>query len=79
MPRITVKEMCRALQKMRRNKCADRHSVVLEMLHHGGDSLHEVLMKLFNQILDNGVIPEEWADMIFVMLPKIGDTSDPKN
>ena len=78
IPPITLEEVQKALRRMPRNKCADRNNIVLEMLRYGGDSLHDVLVKVFNQIMHSGEIPREWAELLFVMLPKAGDTSDPK-
>ena len=49
------------------------------MLHHGGPALHDVLVKLFNQILRSGVIPKDWAELLFIMLPKSGDATNPNN
>ena len=41
--------------------------------------MHDASVKVFNQIMHGGEIPTEWAELIFIILPKAGDTRDPKN
>ena len=40
--------------------------------------MHDVLLHFYN-ILHTGDVPNDWAEIVFVMLPKAGDTKDPNN
>eukprot|EP00959_Pyramimonas_sp_CCMP1952_P380385 7969051-Pyramimonas_sp.AAC.1 len=54
------------------------------MLAAGGASLRNVLLGVFNRILRSGDLPEDWGELLFVVLPKPGsgdkaDPNDPNN
>ena len=81
IPEFDEIELRRALRQLSGGKCADKHGVVLEMIAKGGASLHNVLLGIFNQILRSGDLPDDWSELLFVMLPKpgSGDKADPNN
>ena len=51
----------------------------MEMLLHGGRTLHDALASLFTRIIQTGVFPLEWKELVFTMLPKTDDPLDPGN
>ena len=76
---ITVEELQQAVKRMTKGKCADKHGVVMEMFACGSRSLLTVLTKILNEIMHSGDLPQDWVNLLFLMLPKSGDTSDPSN
>ena len=76
---FTMDELVNALKVLSKGKCADKHGVVLEMLAQGGDTIKHILLRKYNDVLQGGVFPSDWSELIFVMLPKSGDLRDAHN
>ena len=79
LPRFTIEELEKALQRMPLNKCADSFGVTLEMVKYGGPRLHSVLISLMNSLIDCGAVDDNWKHILFSMVPKHGDLSVPSN
>ena len=65
-PEITTKEVKDALLKMKRGKATGTSGVAAEMLLASGDLGIERLTKLFNKILADNKIPEDWNTSVIV-------------
>lgn len=76
---ITPWELKLALRQMARGKCRDKAGISLEMILHGGDTMHNCLVSFFNRILRTGIIDGCWKETMFSMIPKSGDLGDPAN
>jgi hypothetical protein len=65
---------------MAKCKAGDEQGIVVEMLQKGGDHLMQVLVELFNDILDPASMPpEQWRLAKLIVLFKKGDAADPSN
>ena len=53
--------------------------IIIEMIKHVGSFFLEVLLQMYNSILEIGNTPQNWHVTIFRMLPTIGDLSDVNN
>lgn len=77
---ITADEVRACLSKMAKCKAGDEQGNVVEMLQKGGDHLMQVLVELFDDILDPASIPpEQWRMAKLIVLFKKGDAADPSN
>ena len=79
IPLIQVAELQAALKQLKRGKGSDRHGLIMEMFQDGGVTLHTYLTTIFNNMLREGDFPPDWRTLMFIMLPKAGDTSKPSN
>ena len=57
---ITREEVKDVTHKLKNNKSSSPENIPNELLKHGGPDLVQSLTSLFNNILTNEVIPEEW-------------------
>ncbi len=64
---------------MSKGKCRDKAGVVLEIIHAGGNSLHETLLGAFNNILASSRAEIDSYETFFTMLPKTGELKDAAN
>jgi len=73
---ITADEVRACLSKMAKCKAGDEQGIVVEMLQKGGDHLMQVLVELFNDILDPASMPpEQWRMAKLIVLFKKGDAA----
>ena len=79
IPVFTIDEFMEALKHMKNGKCADSEGVVVEMIKHGSDLLHQTILSMFNEMLRTGVFDNSWSETVFRMLPKSGDLTKPGN
>ena len=51
------------------------------MIAEGCGSLHSILLRVLHRILLSGDLPDDWKELLFIMLPKpgAGDKADPNN
>jgi hypothetical protein len=69
-----------ALRALKNGKSCGADNVLNEYLKYGGDNLICVLTKLFNLVLESGLIPEAWAVGIIIPIYKgKGDIGNPDN
>eukprot|EP00973_Karenia_brevis_P015970 2183250-Karenia_brevis.AAC.1 len=60
---FTAQEVEDQLKKMAKNKAADNHGIVVEMLQLGGPRLFEVLAMLFSDLLSpEAIMPNHWRE-----------------
>ena len=77
--KFSLVELATALKGNSKGTCADKHGVLLEMRVNGGELVQDVLLRIYNEILDTGIFPHDWYKLIFVMVPKSGDPTDANN
>ena len=64
---------------MKKGKAQDMSHIIAEMIKHAGLPFLEILLQMYNSILETGNTPENWHVTIFRMLPKNGDLSNVNN
>ena len=77
---ITVEEVCDIIIKLKNNKSAGIDLIINEFMKCAKDIIAPLLTKLFNIILNSGVIPDEWTKSLIVPIYKMkGSEADPSN
>ena len=66
----SCKELMSALSKLKKGKAGGRTGIVPELLRHGGAELHDRLLKLVQEVWEEG---GDWKDTEIVPIPKKGD------
>ena len=80
IPRITEREVDRALRTLKNNKCCDMDGLVAEMLKQGNHKLRTVIADAFTDILGHSLVcPTEWKKAKMNVLFKKGDAELPQN
>ena len=69
-PEITEEEIFHALEQMSKRKATGPDEISSDILEALGDTAIYMLYELFNNIYDNGEIPQELCNSIFIALPK---------
>ena len=77
--KISDDEIIKAAKAMKNNKACGIDSITNEYIKHSLPALLPLLNKLFNMVLDTGIIPDDWVTGIIVPLHKTGDKKDPSN
>jgi len=77
--RISDEEIVKVSKKMKNNKACGIDQITNEYIKYSLPIILPILNKLFNKILDTGVMPEDWVTGIIVPLYKKGDKKDPAN
>lgn len=58
---FSLDEVWKQIRSMKNNKCSDASGIVVELLKEGSQMLVEIILDLFNDILDPGAeIPSKW-------------------
>ena len=71
---FTIEELRTALKKMKNGDAKDVAGIVADMLKYGGESLHEAILNLFNDILlPDALPPVSWKRMRLTVIYKKGD------
>ena len=77
---FTMKELCKALQYLKKGKAPDGTGIVAEMLQSGGHTLKEILLQLYNTIVQpQQPPPDTWRHTLIKVLHKSGDARLPQN
>ena len=80
IPPFTRQELDNALKQLKNKRAEDSAGVVAEMLKQGGETLHDVLLDLYNEtIKPNAAIPSRWKRTVIKVLHKSGDPQTPQN
>ena len=79
LARFTLGELESAIKQMGLRRCADHSGIVLEMIKYGSSQLLFTLLGLFNAMLDQGRISDDWRQTAFIMIAKSGDLSQASN
>ena len=75
-----MQELVQAMRRMKNGKAKDGSGVVAEMVKQGGRTLHEAILKLFNDVLVPGALPpESWRRTRLKVIFKKGDPKLPNN
>ncbi|CAG9836179.1 unnamed protein product [Diabrotica balteata] len=64
---------------MKNNKSPGKYGITTEMLKYGGKVVINTLHSLFNKILKEKRIPNNWKESVTIILHKKGDKADRKN
>ena len=64
---ITIKELNKAINKLKNLKTGGKDLIVNEYLKKSGSNFREILRKHFNIILETGKIPKSWSKDIFLI------------
>ena len=78
-PEILKGEVQLAIREMKNNRSPGEDEIICEMLKAGGETLIEMLTKIFNRILNCGQIPHEWRNADVVVIYKKGCSKNIKN
>ena len=73
---FSMHELGRALKCIRKKKSADHDGIMAEMFIHGSCDLRLCLLRLLNDIVTSGSIPNNWYATYFCLLHKGGDPND---
>lgn len=76
---ITMHELLKSISKVKLKKAAGSDGIANEFIKELPHSWLHVILVLFNKILDSGVTPIKWSEIIMCMLHKKGDPEDPNN
>jgi len=58
---FTTEEVSKLIRKLRNNKASGIDNIINEYLKHCPKKVMEIIVKLFNIVLESGVIPSEWC------------------
>ena len=72
---FTIQELEKGLQSMKFGKATGSDQIPIEVLRNKDNILREVILHLFNLALHQGIVPQEWKDVIITILFKKGDPS----
>ena len=78
---VTHSELAKVIKSLPTGKCASKDNLTYENIEYGGDLLIKCLTKLFNQILLNETVPDDFKNGLTITLHKGSgkSTSDPNN
>lgn len=79
MEPITEDEIIKAIKRLKNGKSPGIDSITAEVLKVDIETTTKVMHKLFQQIWNHEIIPNDWAKGIIIKLPKKGDLSDCNN
>ena len=75
-----MEELIVQLKAMTNDKCAYTRGIVAEPLKHAGDSILDIIVMFFRDVLQVGVdTPEYWKESRLKVLLKKGDPKAPSN
>ena len=77
---ITASEIEKCIRKLKNSKSSGTDNVLNEYIKNTKEILLPIYVKLFNYIMDTGVIPTSWVEGVIVPIYKNkGDSLDPNN
>ncbi len=76
---FSMAELDHALNKLKNNKAPGLDCILNEFLKNCTTAVKNVILKIFNVILDSGIFPQEWARGEIIPIFKKGDLNDPQN
>ena len=77
---ITYEELSKAIKALKNNKSPGLDNIVNKQLKSTFNIMHPLLIKLFNVILDKGIVPETWTvGNIKPIFKNKGNPKDPEN
>ena len=78
-PEITQDEVEFSLRNFKNGKSPGEDGIQSELLKLGGEEIHKVLAKLYNECLKQRKIPATWNNATMILIFKKGDKNDIKN
>ena len=80
IPPFTYNELDTELKKLKDGRCADTNGAFVEMIKKGGETIRNVLLDLFNEVIkQDQQAPEQWKQNMLTIVFKKGDPKDPGN
>ena len=79
MGNVSIEEVTKSIHAPKNNKAGGLDDVTAELLKHGGETVAEELIYLFNLIWEAEEVPGDWRRGATVKLPKEGNLSDCNN
>ena len=76
---ITEREITQALSNLRIRKSPGPNGISSDLLKYTSTVITPYLVKLFNEVLTTGVVPDSWGESIIVPNHEKGSRSDPNN
>ena len=77
---ITVEEISKCIKKLKNSKAPGSDQILNEYIKYTKTPMLPLYAKLFNLILETGIIPEKWAEgMIKPIFKNKGDPMNPEN
>ena len=76
---ISSNELEKAISKLKNNKSCGEDGIINEFIKHSNIHIYNVILSLFNTILDTGFFPAKWSVGAIVPVHKKGDVNDPLN
>jgi len=76
---IVVSEIVSILNKLKPNKCPGPDQIKNEWLKACAEPIAKVIVSIFNEILTENVIPEQWCESEIILLFKKGDKKKMEN
>lgn len=78
--RIEKEEILKCIKKFKNNKAKGENAIINEYIKATSDQFFVVYEKLFNIILESGIVPESWLiGNIIPIYKNKGDSNDPKH
>ena len=75
----TMDELWSALSRMKKGKASGKSGILRELLKCGSVELHERLLKVMQDMWEEGSVVGEWKDAVIVPIPKRGNLTECDN
>ena len=79
LPRVTIKEIDKALKELKNGKCKDTKHVTAEIIKHAGIKAKNAIADICTDIIRGGDVPDSWRKNTINVLHKGGPTHDAAN
>ena len=77
---ISIEEVLKQINRLKNGKAHGEDLILNEFLKYSTNSLMNTIVKLFNIVLENGIVPTEWTvGLIRPLYKKKGNPTDPNN
>ena len=70
---ITQSEYYLVVRSLPNNKATGPSTISYEMIKNLSDEMHNIIISLFNQILNKGIVPDQWLKALIYPIPKPKD------
>lgn len=76
---ITMDELNLAIRKAKTGKASGPDMIPVEFYKHGGETVHNAILAVFNFVFGKGEYPQIWSEGLINPVYKAGKTTDPDN